>query len=719
MYNRRVICYILYFFLSMSFNLYSSDPKNSFNEGYNIGKNLQDSYSSSDKIKREQVDPVQGHTQMQTRDNVYVCSANNKVFYSQASCLSACSGGNCEFKKHSFDGKVTCQSTKEITKINIINMTGSEGQLSIGFDLDMNGQKEHTIVTHNISGLCLNGYYSCNPGTNQNCRYFAPGIRYKCSDGREYPSYFQCDKNCSTKKCQKIGTKVEYFETDQTETKTCFCTNAYCRMSFNNNIEEVFKNFTSSIAGILSNELDVAISDTKFDPNTLSVSLYGADYTSCSNAGNGSNTVNDLKEAYKSGNLDGSAEFTKQMADDNSTLYAVMRHQNQTGTYRMCSIRNEPSIMVINSFKEFPNIEYRKTGLACGAKRNQYPFIASEVKYLKPDGTVETKSYPAKSICADHYVATKIEYINNVPILKAAGFSPYWIMDNNCSGQGWVTITNLEPNIGVPFSVRVQTYGSGCSGGDDYTIDAPPQDWTNLRTYNTNSCTIYEQDPKCDLSDEKINGKTTMRNFNKVYNSSLSICKKINYSQNGNTFIVCDEKDKVYVKSVTGPYTFVKSGDVLSNNNPSYFSVERTYYCKDNKTFDFSDAQKQADKVGNTLDYKTGNFQYYKNNITASDTAPTTNYFNDSCVYSCSVKYRSDIDTTVNAATVTRNDISSSYIEKEERTCLKDADGIYTCPIKQGETVLQNCRCLDNFNEAVSILSVVTQAAKDIICSSQ
>jgi len=51
------------------------------------------------------------------------------------------------------------------------------------------------------------------------------------------------------------------------------------------------------------------------------------------------------------------------------------------------------------------------------------------------------------------------------------------------------------------------------------------------------------------------------------------------------------------------------------------------------------------------------------------------------------------------------------------REVLKPCDGD-TCPVGSGETLIEGCQCTNYFLQTTSILQVMDDASKDIICSS-
>ncbi|MCD6113141.1 MAG: hypothetical protein J7J86_07745, partial [Bacteroidales bacterium] len=56
--------------------------------------------------------------------------------------------------------------------------------------------------------------------------------------------------------------------------------------------------------------------------------------------------------------------------------------------------------------------------------------------------------------------------------------------------------------------------------------------------------------------------------------------------------------------------------------------------------------------------------------------------------------------------------ISTNSYQEIVRRCWDDV-----CTVKADETLIQDCRCLDYFVEAVSLMQAIDEAGSDMICS--
>jgi len=63
--------------------------------------------------------------------------------------------------------------------------------------------------------------------------------------------------------------------------------------------------------------------------------------------------------------------------------------------------------------------------------------------------------------------------------------------------------------------------------------------------------------------------------------------------------------------------------------------------------------------------------------------------------------------------------VNTESFRKVYRACVEQSPGLWTCPAdaSAGEEVIRGCGCLNSFEEAVTVMQLLDEAAKDIICS--
>ena len=149
-----------------------------------------------------------------------------------------------------------------------------------------------------------------------------------------------------------------------------------------------------------------------------------------------------------------------------------------------------------------------------------------------------------------------------------------------------------------------------------------------------------------------------------------------------------------------------------------WWEKKRTYLCQNSAVYDFSKAQQRAGHIQNTFNDgdTTMTFQDYN-----PDTSETTDYSvtlpprEDVERYKKSCRVRVPIEDT--QASLTGNTSMYRDTINTFREVLKPCDGD-TCPVGSGETLIEGCQCTNYFLQTTSILQVMNDASKDIICSS-
>jgi len=122
----------------------------------------------------------------------------------------------------------------------------------------------------------------------------------------------------------------------------------------------------------------------------------------------------------------------------------------------------------------------------------------------------------------------------------------------------------------------------------------------------------------------------------------------------------------------------------------------------------------------------TENTDYSGNNAVAAGLGSTP------CTYSCVVESSASnsqaldtnadtTDTALNGAqpanTVASKTILTCTQSQAEATGAAPSKNTWVCPATSSETILKNCKCLDESNYAIATMSVLGQAANSMICS--
>ncbi len=229
-----VSLFLLVSFISIS---YGADAAKA--QGEAIARDVRSKINNPDKLKERLLNPMLGSGTMKTFDN-----------------------------QKEFTPQVACPSSKAFLKV-IVQPTGTgDLNLVIQYDSNYDGIADKTVSASPVSGLCVNGFISCDPGTWNNCK----GMRF----------YLQGDGNLI------VG--EEYLN----KLQGCFCVNNTCggQSIVVNNAEFVVKTAGSAVINAftsLPNSV-YAISNAKVEG--LSILYYGQKTSSCSVINTGAGTEN-------------------------------------------------------------------------------------------------------------------------------------------------------------------------------------------------------------------------------------------------------------------------------------------------------------------------------------------------------------------------------------------------------------------------------------------
>lgn len=696
--------------LILTVQLASADDKSDAQTRANtLGTSLSGTYSEKDNIKNKLYNPLTSDTKMQTLSQSWKCPDKSTPYETQSACNAACSTACVTY---TFDGKLQCSSSTEAVIISPYTFSaGGEVTLKIQYDTDLDGSVDSNFTTSNISGFCTNGYVSCTPGTFSNCKYYEFGVKHKCGTV-EYNTYRECDAAC-TGVCKPSDNKVLSFQRSVSEMKYtggCFCANTSCGSSFNGVFQNALSYFGGGITAHAMKELGLALMDTDVDTSTLSVKYYAANAASCLDSSD--DKTDTLKSYYQIGSMDYDDELTEQLADSESLYNTVTAQNNKTAEMSNCSITNTPMIessdasvnVTYNQHLESSSMAVYTSGCACDTAKSDI-FITS----ISADAS-------GVKIVIDGSNAKHMD--NRSPTLPYSGESV--IIEDNCNDT-YAHLVNTDGKYYVAFT------GSYCNKNTQITANygiidkylSCPSGYSKAGEYcvrpyivRNNNCSILSSDTKCKLYSETVNNSyNTVLNYLATGINPVSTCEE--FTGASARFVVCDYGSKFdIVSSITDVVDSSVSTISSKNDGLEWFSIKRTYVCQDGSSYDFTDARKQADMVGSTLDKDSGDFNYYSENGVSTGNVKIDSMAYDTCSYTCTVQV-DDTDTTVFPDQTTREETSA--VVKEQRPCGSEK----ICPYDSAsETLISDCACTSAFNEVISLFSTLNDAVHDMICSS-
>jgi len=152
---------------------------------------------------------------------------------------------------------------------------------------------------------------------------------------------------------------------------------------------------------------------------------------------------------------------------------------------------------------------------------------------------------------------------------------------------------------------------------------------------------------------------------------------------------------------------------MVKNEKPivchDWWKIERTYICKD-EPLPKPDISR-ADAVIESLT-QNGSLWTYQDPAYGEGKIEFENVTGEKCIKACKLKIveqRAQASAPYTTADYRKDPSSQFFIY---RTCI---DG--TCPVKDGEEMVEDCKCLEEFGLAYGVLESLRQASIDMTCS--
>ncbi|MDA8164665.1 MAG: hypothetical protein M0017_06515 [Desulfobacteraceae bacterium] len=558
--------------------------------------------------------------------------------------------------------------------------TGDLGTVRIDQDLDFDGTPESGyVVPAPVSGVCANGVISCDPGTWLHCTPYA-----WTADGSG-----------------RVSLKASLLS----DLGGCYCINQSCgsRLVWDN-LGLVVKDLGGGAVGAVQAKKESwVITEVKADGPAIS--YYGRD-TSDPAAGTGSPSQTGYFADAGAMAGDAQTEAAAQSGDPDSyagLLAGSLAGRGTSTAERQCTDRRQ--ISLIDWCSGPITAGASQASGACGADGAQSPTVVFDwqVTYRLADQSTHTTSGSVtRTLCVDHLMFTRIRQDPSGQTLDIqyegtdpSGTQVGW----NCGGvyTDWLTVDTVT----LPADVRewegrvnISYSGGGCEAGTAAATAYWCDRNCDVAESEDDTCGPLAADPDCRLETEKVDGVTTIRNFNPTGLAPLPSTR-----------------------------TFTSTGcsyDLTRN----WWERDRTYRCTANSTFSFDDLAQRTGAIAVSVDANVPDAATvsYTDRRLGTDGAWTTDNHSLSlpdtdagpgCEQVCKTRRPAEDTQAGQAGPTTDFRTGNAGYDFFYRTC--DRSG--NCPAGPGEEILTSCRCIDEFAEAASIMMSLGAAAKDIICS--
>ena len=699
--QKIVILLFLFFVLGFS-NSYAQDAAAL---GNLLGSQFNSAYGSSSGINSRVIQPTMSNTPMTTLNG-----------------------------KTSFSAQLECPNSQAFLQIFFEPTSSGDFTAVVSQDPNLSGHFTYQLTTPLISGVCNNGFISCNAGTWNNC------------------AYYQWTYNGSG--------QVGYLQvSDDTTLGSCFCNNSSCGGSFFGQFQAIANTFGAGLASFIAANSQMAISNVQSSFPTLT--YYGQNAQSCTTVAgnwNGSGYTNP-SQYYENGSaLTGAGEdiMAQQAGQQNVVngktynspfnLISQNEYMNQNQVEeKTCQISHTINVTTA------PRVG-GASGSGVGMPPNQYIYggfdeMACGYYWCSVTNGILSCACSMSGGCS----------FNLVQIAQSPP------QTYSCSGgRLHETLGPMQPNgyATITWGDVVQYSGSvkigcieGCPAGYMIINGGPNAGITCMQISQITNNTCSGQDfSKCKLKDEQVCDQNG-RNCISIYQDYQYINPTIQpmcytYSgPDGSLFDLCANGSSISYQNnlaslntnitvcpnSTATYSTQGTLDQV-NDNTDWWIIRKTYECPSpqmtipnlqrEEMVEHQGVYNEGSGVATYPDVGTGGYgiqPYSGNNYQAhwSYNAPTT-----PCVYSCIVSInppRTSViggggATTNNSSTGTPSDnptIDKTYLACNQNPITKQ----WTCPSTGNEEVIQPCVCLDQGAQSIAIMNAMISAGQDMICS--
>ena len=573
----------------------------------------------------------------------------------------------------SFNVNLSCPTSNAFLQVMAqTNATGDVSYLQFSRDKDLDGVIDSVKnFPKTVSGVCSTGLISCTPGTWDEC------VGYKWNAEND---------------------NLSLIETGVGNLGGCYCINQSCGDSKKSQriISSIVTDLGTAAANALaSNNPQYTISGAQ--TTGAIAKFYGQKLIGC-----GAGSATTMASYYQNPqDIESAADGYK---TDANGVYQLIANSSAAKksltTLQSCTLNRNTSYKNITlsdilSYSGGDGGVHSCAGDGCielvlGKIGNNYWSGYCDIQHQKVSFYVNMPEKIKKATLVNARWDDWIKVAANNQTIYA---HPYANWDGQTIGNKkceWSTSWNKYPNADftdlikqkgrIDFTVDVQVAGNG--EGYAYAQVLVDESCGLDQEWITNSCEAIEQDKKCVLKNEIIDGVQTYKNYHPTGKTPIASERNISNS--------CDVKIK-----------------------RSWWKVKREYDCKTNTEFDFSKGIERNAVVQSSA--TTTGFNDMVDGVTTKIDLSLPNIETQpSCTNACKTKRKKD-KVSVSAQGPVTDKVGEDW-ETLYRKCTGDNQNI--CPAGADEKVITTCSCLNEFSTASVMMQSLRQAAQGLICAS-
>ena len=567
---------------------------------------------------------------------------------------------------------ITCPGTQELFQILV--QPGATKDLNfilVTYNRDFSGPMDSSVnISGPISGVCANGFVSCDPGTWNNCHWFE----------------WQFDGNLQS---NEVAPNI---------LGGCFCINSGCTpASVMAMKQQILNTLAGGVAGAMA-AFNPRFAAAKAQIDGFLITYFGQ------NAG-GCNVANVQ--------ISGSYPTPEDVFKNPSALETIAQGEVATQSSNSDSIYSK-----LTSSPAFTNQALQ----TCTMTRDAY-FDSSTCSIQEPT----TNGCQALAGNPDCQLQKEIVYdLDGNPVTTYENHGPTGITPiPSCKNFDSSSLGSTDVNQCIALG-KVQTDG-GCNINYPCTgVVYSPSDnlfQCSLPETGQNSCGVIFDYQICgkvivawDIPDDPcelitIDGNTVKDYCPSVSQSTTPDSGSIEFDSGSNQVALhasFNNRRQCNEGLAAGTVTVYLTPLIPKKICHEWWRVERTYTCRDNATY-HPDISRT-----NTITPQESQSGWLYTDMGQTLSVDFQMQSPEACVKACKIAKRNN--TARADAAKTSNDYRHDPTNKLiiYKNCVNN-----TCPVGPGETVITDCQCLNEFNMAAGVMEILKQGAADQVCSTR
>ena len=568
--------------------------------------------------------------------------------------------------------KIACPSTSKLFEVLVQpGPTKDLNFIQVSIDSDLDGTLDLTQKYMGpISGICANGFVSCDAGTWNNCRW--------------YEWYYD-------------GTTLDAVTSTPGKLGGCFCINTGCTPGSIMQMKgQILETLGSGISGALSMKKP-GFAATRAYIDGFLITFFGQNAGECTTYDITGGLAGNPADAYDDPAMLETLTTNTQasQAADPDSMYNLL-----TGSIAYTNRTTNTCVMQRTAYYDSASCSVVQ------AETNNCGLLASNPDCaLQKEVAFDVDGNPV--VTYQNYSATGVTMLATCKSFDPSSFGSADV--NSCLSLGKV---KTDGGCTIPYSCATTAF----SGGE--WLCSLPSTGANpcgdVFSYTICGQVDFSWNIPDDPCEEITIGGATIRNYCPGHTSGTTPDSGSMSHDSGSSpvdfFMSLDNTDRC--NGWAGGSVIVHLvPDIPDEVCHDWWKVERTYTC--DAGISTEPDISRANQVAESLNEENPSTWSY-NDLGSVKTLELETKSDSTCIKACKLvaeDKRSSATSYMTSKTYRNDPTARLFIY---RTCVNEV-----CPVEPGETMVTDCSCLDEFGLAYGMMETLRQAAADQVCSTK